>query len=432
MAKGLIILSWVFLIAMLFQENGIETEPSLICENYSIRRAKKGYAFFLFFNGAFINFPILLFSAKVLSKDVSEYLAKRELKAFAVLLFLLPFIFIAFRTEFVDTAAYYWNFTKIKTDISLNDAVATRDSDELFYALEFLFKKYISSDAQFFLWTVAAIESLLLISSLRRYSENLGMSVYIFVSSAMVFSWMCNGIRQFLVVTILFALTNLILKNKWYIYLPVVLVLSGVKPIFTTLHWGTPPWFLCGIHQSALLVIPIYFIVRGKALTKKVWLLLAALLIITALGLLDSILETSTENTVYASDLELINNSKGANPIRFFVSLVPIVLVVAKRKDVVSEETPAIMDLSVNMSFVASTLYLASVFTSGVFIGRLPIYAELYNLILFPWLINHIYAKDKKIVTPTLYVLYFIFFLYQIFVAWGNQIFTVKLFGYSF
>lgn len=53
---------------------------------------------FVFFNGAFINFPILLFSAKILSKDVSEYLAKRELKAFAVLLFVLPFIISLFDT----------------------------------------------------------------------------------------------------------------------------------------------------------------------------------------------------------------------------------------------------------------------------------------------------------------------------------------------
>ena len=51
-----------------------------------------------FFNGAFINFPILLFSAKILSKDVSEYLAKRELKAFSVLLFVLPFIISLFDT----------------------------------------------------------------------------------------------------------------------------------------------------------------------------------------------------------------------------------------------------------------------------------------------------------------------------------------------
>ena len=53
---------------------------------------------FVFFNGAFINFPILLFSAEVLSKDISEYLKKRELKAFAVLLFVLPFIISLFDT----------------------------------------------------------------------------------------------------------------------------------------------------------------------------------------------------------------------------------------------------------------------------------------------------------------------------------------------
>ena len=53
---------------------------------------------FIFFNGAFINFPILMFSAKILSKDVSEYLETRELKAFAVLMFLLPFLISLFDT----------------------------------------------------------------------------------------------------------------------------------------------------------------------------------------------------------------------------------------------------------------------------------------------------------------------------------------------
>ena len=79
----------------------------------------------------------------------------------------------------------------------------------------------------------------------------------------MFFSWMCNGIRQFLVVTILFALTKHLINGKWYIYIPVVLILSGITPIFKLFGWGTPPWFLCGIHQSALIMVPIYFIVRG-------------------------------------------------------------------------------------------------------------------------------------------------------------------------
>ncbi len=393
MAKGLIILLWVFLIAMLFQNTYVEEKASPISENYSINRSKRGYA---------------------------------------ILLFLLPLIFVAFRTEFGDTSAYYWGFQNIKIENGLSSYLADRGKDELFYALEFFFKKYISSDGQVFLATLALIESILLIHTLRKYSENLGMSIYIFVSSAMLFNWMCNGIRQFLVVTILFAMTDCILKNKWYIFIPVVFLLGGVKPIFNMFHWETPFWLFCGIHQSSLIVIPIYFIVRGKALTKKVWILLIALLAITAFGLLDSFLETSTENTMYAVDMELISNSKGAHPIRFFVSLVPIVLVLFKRKEIIGESTPPIIILSVNMSFVTATLYLAGVFTSGIFIGRLPIYCELYNLILIPWLVNHPYASDKKILKVAIYFFYFLYFLYQIFIAWDNQIYTVNIFGLTF
>ena len=393
MAKGLIILLWVFLISMLFQNTFLEAEATPISENYSIKRARRGYA---------------------------------------ILLFLLPLIFVAFRTEFGDTGAYYWGFQHIKIDKGLSSYLAERGKDELFYALVFYFKKYVSSDPQVFLGTLALIESILMIHTLRKYSENLGMSIYIFVSSAMLFNWMCNGIRQFLTVTILFTLVDLILKKKWYIFIPVVLLMGGVKPIFNMFHWGTPFWLFCGIHQSSLIMIPIYFIVRGKALSKKVWVLLIALLVVAALGMLDSFLETSTENTMYANELTIITNDKGAHPIRFFVSLVPIVLVLIKRNEIVTDSTPPIMNLAVNMSFVTSTLYLASVFTSGTFIGRLPVYCELYNLILIPWLINHLYEKDKKILAPSLYGLYLLYYLYQIFISWDGYVYTIKLFGYTF
>ena len=150
-------------------------------------------------------------------------------------------------------------------------------------------------------------------------------------------------------------------------------MLAGITPFYKFMGWGTPPWLLCGIHQSALIVVPIYFFVRGKALTKKVWLLLIVLLVLATTGLLDSFLESSTQNTMYAKDLTYVENTEGASPIRFFVSLVPIVLVFIKRKELLTDDTPAIINISVNMSFVSSTLYLASVFTSGIFVGRLPI-----------------------------------------------------------
>ena len=393
MAKCLFILAWVFIFGMLFQKSSIESEPKTICEGYNIYRSR-------------ISYIILLFS--------------------------VPFVFVAFRTAFVDTETYIRIFNALSIDKTLSKAIESFDGSELYYGLEYLFKKYVSSDAQFFLVVIASLHTVLLLSTLRKYSENFGMSIYVFVASAMILSWMCNGIRQFLVVVILFAMTGCIIKNRWYIYLPTVLFLGGFTPIFKFFGWNSPPWFFCGIHQSALIMIPIYFIVRGKALTKKNWILLVALLLLSAFGLLDRFLETSTQNTMYAEDLTLISNTKGASPTRFLVSLVPVLLVVIKRKEIASSETPSIINTCINMSFVSSTLYLASVFTSGMFVGRLPIYCELYNLILIPWLVNHLYSNDKKILTIAVYIFYFIYFLYQIFVPWGNELYIINLFGNSF
>ena len=84
------------------------------------------------------------------------------------------------------------------------------------------------------------------------------------------------------------------------------------------------------------------------------------------------------------------------------------------------------------MAFVSSTLYLASVFTSGIFVGRLPIYCELYTLISIPWIINKFDEENKRTIKLFLYIMYFFYYCYQLFVAWGDLTYTVSLFGVEF
>lgn len=394
MVNGLIVLIWVVIIGYALRTNSLEYEPVLVCENYSITRAKKSYC---------------------------------------VLLFVLPLLFAGFRTAFSDTQTYFNIFRGfVIDDATFQEQISFNDGSELFYALEYKFKQFISDNPQVFFLSIALLQSILLVGTLRKYSENIGMSIYIFVASALYLSWMCNGIRQFIVVTIVFAMTPLILNNKWYIFFPVLLLLMGLTPIFKVLGWETPHWLFCGIHQSAILMFPVYFIVRGKALTKKVWILLFVLLIIVASGSLGRIIEGASQNTMYANDMQYVNESSGMNPIRFLVSLVPVILVIIKRKEVVTDETPAIINLSINMSFVSSVLYFASIFSSGIYIGRFPIYCELYNLILIPWLVNHPYSNNKKALSYFVYAFYLAYYIYQLFVAWSMHTFEIEFFGLKF
>jgi hypothetical protein len=58
--------------------------------------------------------------------------------------------------------------------------------------------------------------------------------------------------------------------------------------------------------------------------------------------------------------------------------------------------------------------------TSGIYIGRLPIYTTLQGYIAIPWLIDHIFEKKSaKLVTAAMVALFCAFYYYQMFIAWN-------------
>ena len=67
------------------------------------------------------------------------------------------------------------------------------------------------------------------------------------------------------------------------------------------------------------------------------------------------------------------------------------------------------------MSIASAGLYVISMFTSGIFIGRLPIYFSLYNYILLPWEINRIFTKQSaRIIYIIMVIAYLGFYLYSL------------------
>ena len=72
------------------------------------------------------------------------------------------------------------------------------------------------------------------------------------------------------------------------------------------------------------------------------------------------------------------------------------------------------------MSLIAAFAYILSGFTSGLFLGRIPIYFSLYNYILIPWIIEKTFTKNSvKIIYIALISLYMLFYYYQVHITWG-------------
>ena len=167
---------------------------------------------------------------------------------------------------------------------------------------------------------------------------------------------MYNGIRQFTAVVLCFIGIEFLLNNKTTKFVLLILIASTM-------------------HQSALILIPFAIIAKGRAWNKKtIFFILATLVVVVFIGRFTNILDTALSDTQY--------------------------------KNVVSDWK--------EFQDISTGLYAVSMFTSGIFIGRLPIYFSLYNYILLPWEIENLFTeRSKKLVCIGLIGFYLLFYYYQ-------------------
>ncbi len=355
---------------------------------------------------------------KVLCNDGNfEY---RAGNGFLLLLMSVPLLIISTRTDFVDSASYISEFDKLPEGFDRFYVVNTFGDARLFKGIQMIFKALVSSSPAVWLGFVACLQAFLIFGVLKKYSVDPGFSTFMFIATSMAASWMCNGIRQFIAVAVLFACTDLLLNGKWYIYLIIAVVLMGFGPIASFFYIDGVPWYLGGIHESVLIAILALPFINGKAFNKRLWLLGAILAVLVVTGGLDQILSSSVENTTYVNDMEYVDADTGTNIFRVLVQSAPFLLALLAYKELRVPDTPKIIQLSVNCSFVSTVLYVASAFTSGIYVGRLPIYFEIYNLILVPWLLSHPFGKNRKLYTSLVMLCYIAYFYYQVNVTWAN------------
>lgn len=280
----------------------------------------------------------------------------------AAILFVLPYIIWAgFRSDiYGDTGSYRKMFLAAPDAISgWSTFMENMTKDRGFYFLSLVIKWITSSDVIYFM-IIAAFQIICVAMIYRKYSCNYWFSIFLFIASTDYLSWVHNGMRQFMAVTMIFAATGLILKKKYIAVILIILVAATM-------------------HGSALLMIPIIFIIQGKAWNKKTLLcILASMAVLLFVDQFTNILDTLLADTQYTnvvSDWQSWNDD-GTNPIRVFLYAIPTILSLVGLKWIRKEDDPVI-NMAVNASIISTGLYIISMGTSGIFMGRLPIYVSL-------------------------------------------------------
>lgn len=336
-------------------------------------------------------------------------MGKREIRWHFISAFILviPYIIAAaFRNDlYGDTAAYRRTFLEAPNSLSaIPEYLTTVTKDKGFSVLMVFLKTIIgNSDVLFFL-IIAAFQMLCLALIYRKYSCNYWMSIFIFVAGTDYMSWCHNGMRQFLAITVIMLALPLLLKRK---YIPVILIILLASTF----------------HASAILMLPVIFIVQGKAWNKKsVFCILGCILTLLFVDQFTDVLDTVLSNTQYSNMVTDWQEweDDGTNPIRVLVYSIPMILSVIGYKQIKAEDDP-IINVMVNFSILTSGIAIISMGTSGIFLGRLISYGSVYSAsILLPWEIKHLFTQDsEKIMTIALIIGYLGFFYYQMRITWG-------------
>lgn len=330
-----------------------------------------------------------------------------------VLLFVGYFIFfIGFRDRVLDTGTYIETFNSIP--MSFKEVIANLafvNNGKGFYLIAGIFKLCISNNHYAWLFFLAIVSCFFLFKTLYKYSIDLPLSIYLFIAST-TFTWLLNGSRQFIVVCILFGFADWIIKGKKIEYIILAILLST-------------------IHSSAIFIaIIVVFISAEEILGKK----MICFVVMTVVGTYYSenvftFFAEVSETFDYSNSMSL---DGGSNILRFFVAVIPLLIVLFNYKNV-KQTAPPHIKLAINMSLVGNCFYLASTFTNGILVGRMPIYFTVYNLVLLPWVIRNCFTREsRKIVWSLCVVCYLIYFYYQMCIAWGGLMYVSNVLNINY
>ena len=308
------------------------------------------------------------------------------------------------RMHIGDTSAYRNHYLSAPDSVSeLPAYLAVHTKDQGFTVLMILLKTLGVSEPGKFFMIIAALQMLGMIMIFRKYAPNYWICIFLFVASTDYFSWMFNGMRQFLATTIIFSASGLLFRRKMLQYCLVVLLAAQ-------------------IHGSALLMIPLAYVMQGSLMNRKTLLLILVTVLLMPIAdgltpILTDLLADTQYNDITTNEIWIKDD--GTNLIRVLVYSVPALIALLGRR-YLAGSADRVMNICINGALITMALYLISAVTSGIYVGRLPIYTTFYGYMALPWILDQIFEKQTcRLILVLMVGFYTAFYYYQMGATWG-------------
>lgn len=264
----------------------------------------------------------------------------------------------------------------------------------LFEMLQYLLvKSGAESSALIMIGTIVTIVPFMMV--FYNYSADYSLAIYLFFTMGIYTSTM-NGIRQYIATGILLMGTKYLFTPKktdfWKLF-----VLAIIASLF---------------HDSALIIIPIYFLCRRKAWSAPtfislsvgvVGLMLVSMFLPSFLSLLED-----TNYSGYADGWFTDGNETGTSLMRVIFNCMPTILAAIFSKQV--RRFGPIADILINISLVHSAIYILALY-NWIF-ARFTFYTYAYVVLLMAMVFVAVLRSGKyRFFAIILFVAYAIFFI---------------------
>lgn len=319
----------------------------------------------------------------------SDFIRPNKFFVFVVMISLI--MVSGLRINIGDTFFYMFEYA----NHDINWDYITTHKDMGFGIFQMILQE-ISSDPQILIFSAAIITNTLIVLVLFKYSRLFELSLFIFIASGMYLTSM-NGVRQYIAAAIIFLSTKFLFEGKFFKFLLIILLAAT-------------------FHLSALIFIPIYFIVRNKAWTSSTFILIIlAIVFVIAFNQLSSLLFSLIQNTQYGDYRNF--SEGGANFARVIINSVPLILAYFGRERL--RELNKYSDIIVNLALFGVIFMLIA--TQNWIFARFSIYFGLYNLILISWLVKVFDSKSQRFIYFSIIIFYFSFYYYENVIILGTD-----------
>ncbi|NPC94240.1 EpsG family protein [Bacillus sp. WMMC1349] len=263
---------------------------------------------------------------------------------------------------------------------------AKATTDPGFTAFLWILNK-MTADPQIMFASVACITYIFIVKTLYDYGRPFELSMFLFIGMFHYYASF-NGIRQYMVAAILFWAVRYIINGNFLRYTVIVLICS----LF---------------HSSALIMIPIYFVVRRKAWSPVLWFLTFLFLGGTFLyQKFLSVFLVVLENSSYGHyENWLAKGTNGMNIIKIAVLFLPLLLAFFSRHQL-RQRWPEI-DYIVNLCLIGFLFGLLA--TKDVIFARFNIYFGLFQMILVPYFVRIYEPKSNALLYVLIVICYFFY-----------------------